>query len=68
MDGMFVLKLSMLQARLPDLQVDIINAAGNEQAQLSSEFQTAISSRHAVHPAHPILAAGTASGRMHIYR
>lgn len=63
---MFVLQPAILQAAA--LQVDIINATGKEQMQVSSEFQTAISSRHAVHPAHPILAAGTASGRMHIYR
>lgn len=37
-------------------------------AQLSSDFQTAISSRHCVHPTVPVLAAGTASGRMYVYR
>ena len=49
------------------LQVDLFNAEG-KLAQLSSDFQTASSSRHCVHPTVPILAAGTASGRMYCYR
>ena len=50
-----------------DLQVDVFHVDG-KLAQLSSEFQTAISSRHCVHPTVPVLAAGTASGRMLVYR
>ena len=49
------------------LQVDIFSVDG-KLAQLSSEFQTAISSRHCLHPTVPVLAAGTASGRMLVYR
>lgn len=49
------------------LQIDLLDTEG-KLAQLSSDFQTAISSRHCVHPTVPVLAAGTASGRMYIYR
>ncbi|DBB11441.1 hypothetical protein WJX82_009846 [Trebouxia sp. C0006] len=48
--------------------IDVFNDEGGKMAQLSSEHQTAISSRHCVHPTLPVLAAGTASGRMHVYR
>ena len=36
--------------------------------QLSSEHMTAIASRNAAHPALPVLACATNSGRIHIYR
>jgi uncharacterized protein (DUF1501 family) len=35
---------------------------------VDAERMTAISSRFAVHPTLDIIAAGTASGRLHIYR
>ena len=50
------------------VQIDVFNSEGAKMVQLSSEHQTAISSRHCVHPTLPVLAAGTASGRMHVYR
>ncbi len=39
---------------------------GVQKAALSSEFQTAIAPRNAVHPRLPLLAAATASGRVHL--
>lgn len=36
--------------------------------QLHSEHMTAIASRNAVHPALPVLACATNSGRIHVYR
>ncbi|KAK9823208.1 hypothetical protein WJX72_001110 [[Myrmecia] bisecta] len=48
--------------------VDIFSASGSQEAALSSEYMTAITSRNVFHPQLPILAAGSASGRMHIYR
>lgn len=50
------------------LQIDVFDSEGANLVQLSSEHQTAISSRHCVHPTLSVLAAGTASGRMHVYR
>lgn len=50
------------------LQIDVFDHKGANMVQLSSEHQTAISSRHCLHPTVPVLAAGTASGRMHVYR
>ncbi|KAK9842270.1 hypothetical protein WJX81_003820 [Elliptochloris bilobata] len=47
--------------------VDVFDAAGVQQAALSSEFQTAISPRNVMHPRLPLLAAATASGRVHLY-
>lgn len=48
-------------------QVDVFDAAGAQLAALSSEYQTAISPRNVVHPRLPLLAAATASGRVHLY-
>ncbi|KAL3141680.1 hypothetical protein ABBQ32_004368 [Trebouxia sp. C0010 RCD-2024] len=48
--------------------IDVFDSEGAQMVQLSSEHQTAISSRHCMHPTMSVLAAGTASGRMHIYR
>ena len=48
-------------------QVDVFDAAGEQRAALSSEFQTAISPRNIMHPRLPLLAAATASGRVHLY-
>jgi hypothetical protein len=49
--------------------VDLFDAAdGSLAAQLSSERMTAIASRNAAHPALPVLAAATNSGRLHVYR
>lgn len=49
--------------------VDVIDAAdGTMAAQLRGEGMTAIAARNCVHPTLPVLAAGTASGRLHIYR
>lgn len=45
---------------------DAVN--GKLGAQLSSEYMTAIPARNCVHPTLPVLAAGTGSGRIHIYR
>jgi WD repeat-containing protein 76 len=43
------------------------SAGAGASARLTSELQTAISSRHAVHPELPLLAAATGSGRCHVY-
>lgn len=43
------------------------DADGVQRAALSSEYQTAISPRNVVHPRLPLLAAATASGRVHLY-
>lgn len=48
-------------------QVDVFDAEGKQCAALSSEFQTAISPRNIMHPRLPLLAAATASGRVHLY-
>ena len=50
------------------MQIDVFNIKDDNMVQLSSEHQTAISSRHCMHPTIAVLAAGTASGRMHVYR
>ena len=51
-------------------EVEVFDAAtGSLAAKLSdAERMTAIASRMAVHPTRNIIAAGTASGRIHIYR
>lgn len=49
-------------------QVDIFDDKGSQAAALSSELMTAIPSRCCVHASLPLLAAATASGRMHVYR
>lgn len=49
-------------------QVDMYSDAGEQIAALSSEFQTAISSRNVFHPDGHALAASTSSGRVLIYR
>lgn len=41
---------------------------GQQVAALSSELMTAIPARNAVHPSRPIVAGGTASGRVHVFR
>lgn len=49
--------------------VDVFDAAsGQHRALLNSPFLTAIPVRMCVHPSRPVLAAGTSSGRMHIWR
>jgi WD repeat-containing protein 76 len=49
--------------------VDILDAkTGELTGQLSGEGMTAIPARNCVHPTLPVLAAGTASGRVHVYR
>ena len=58
----------MSDLQLCGVQIDVFDSEGAQMVQLSSEHQTAISSRHCVHPTLSVLAAGTASGRMHIYR
>ena len=58
----------MCDRKLCIMQIDVFDSEGAKMVQLSSEHQTAISSRHCVHPSLSVLAAGTASGRMHIYR
>ena len=50
------------------MQVDVYTSAGKPVTSLSSEFQTAISSRCVFHPSGSSLAAATASGRILIYR
>lgn len=44
------------------------SASGDARSRYSSELQTAVSSRHSVHPCTGSIAAATASGRVHIYR
>ncbi|KAK9868093.1 hypothetical protein WJX84_011731 [Apatococcus fuscideae] len=48
--------------------IDMYGSDGAQAAAMNSEHMTAIASRNAVHPFLPALAAGTASGRVHIYR
>ena len=49
-------------------QVDLHDTAGGKKlGSLSSDFMTAIVSRGVAHPYLPALAAGSASGRLHIY-
>ena len=49
--------------------VHVYDAAnGKLGSQLSSEYMTAIPARNCVHPELPLLAGGTGSGRIHIYR
>jgi WD40 repeat protein len=49
--------------------VDVYDAHTGELAtQLSSEWMSAIPARNAVHPAIPVMASGTASGRVHVFR
>ena len=50
------------------LQVDVYTSTGKQVTSLSSELQTAISSRCVFHPNGSALAAATASGRVLIYR
>jgi hypothetical protein len=50
------------------MQVDVYTSSGKPVMSLSSEFQTAISSRCVFHPSGSALAAATASGRVLIYR
>ena len=50
-------------------QVDLYNTAGGKKlGSLSSDFMTAIVSRGVAHPHLPALAAGSASGRLHIFQ
>ena len=49
-------------------QVDVFDDKGDQLTQLSHELMTAIPPRVTVHPSLPVLAAGTGSGRMHVYR
>ena len=44
------------------------STSGDARARYSSELQTAVSSRHATDPSRRMVAAATASGRVHIYR
>lgn len=62
------MQCSISDSKLCPLQIDVFDNKGVNMVQLSSEHQTAISSRHCVHPTLSVLAAGTASGRMHVYR
>ena len=48
--------------------MDVFDDKGEQLTQLSHELMTAIPPRVTVHPCLPVLAAGTGSGRMHIYR
>lgn len=49
--------------------VDIFNATdGSLNHQLQSEYMTAIAARNCTHPSRSVVASGTASGRIHIYR
>ena len=50
------------------MQVDVFDDKGEQLTQLSHELMTAIPPRVTVHPYLPVLAAGTGSGRMHVYR
>lgn len=50
------------------VQVDVFDDKGAQAAALSSELMTAIPSRCTVHASLPLLAAATASGRVHVYR
>jgi hypothetical protein len=54
---------------MSDRAVDVLDAAtGRRLAALRCEGMTAIPARSCVHPALPALAAGTASGRAHVFR
>lgn len=50
------------------VQVDLVSANGEAIGTLSSQWQTAISSRNVFSADGRALAAATASGRLHIYR
>ena len=50
------------------MQIDVYGEDGAQAVAMNSEYMTAIASRNVVHPVVPALAAGTASGRVHIYR
>ena len=50
------------------MQIDIYGEDGAQAVAMNSDYMTAIASRNVVHPFVPALAAGTASGRVHIYR
>jgi hypothetical protein len=50
------------------LQVDLYSSSGEAIKVLSSQHQTAISSRNVFSADGKALAAATASGRLHIYR
>jgi len=49
-------------------ETEVIDSSGKYIARLHSDYQTAVCSRHAVHPLMPVVAAGTASGRAHVWR
>lgn len=54
---------------MSDRAVDVLDAAtGRRLAALRCEAMTAIPARSCVHPVLPALAAGTASGRAHVFR
>ena len=57
--------LKIPQHTVPNTSFPLALAA---RLQLSSEHMTAIASRNAAHPALPVLASATNSGRIHIYR
>jgi len=49
--------------------VDVMDAKdGKMLIQLHGEYMTAIAARNCCHPSLPLLASGTASGRLHVYR
>lgn len=48
--------------------VNVYDSEGNESGQLSSDLMTAIPSRFACHSQLPLMAAATASGRIHVFR
>jgi hypothetical protein len=50
------------------LQVDIYDSAGSLLAAMGSENMTAICARNVVHPQLPLLASGSGSGRMYVWR
>jgi WD repeat-containing protein 76 len=60
--------VSSLPERAKCSQVDIFDEKGGQAGAHSSDLMTAIPSRCTVHTSLPLLAAATASGRVHVYR
>ncbi len=60
---------ALLIGNMKSHQVDLIDAAtGRLTTGLTGEGITAILARTCVHPTLPLVAAGTASGRLHVFK
>ena len=60
--------MSALTGMVVVLQVYDANQGGLVARHSHPELMTAIPSRNDIHPTLPLLAAGTGSGRIHVYR